>query len=119
VGVAPEGEGPKGGEPVGEGPKGGEPVGGEPAGSGEPAAERPRRVPFNERPIPEPMPRRHVAIVAVFVAILYAVGMIARGEVLAGIVGGVLAGILLFLVFREVGERQWRRIRAREAARRR
>ena len=71
-------------------------------------------MPRHERPIPEPMPLKHVAIVGVFVAVLYAAGMVARGDVLPGIVGGILAGILFFLVFREVGERQRRRIRERE-----
>ena len=119
MGVAPGG----GGEPAGDGEA--RAAGGEAAKRPEPEATDgavteaagpapSRRVPRHERPIPEPMPLKHVAIVAVFVAVLYAVGMIARGQVMPGIVGGILAGVLLFLVFREVGERQRRRIRARE-----
>jgi len=64
------------------------------------------------------MSTRNVAIFAAFIGVLYMVGMIGRGEVAAGIVGGVLAAVLAFLVFREVGERQKRRIAARERARR-
>ncbi len=51
------------------------------------------------------------------VGILYAVGTIARGDVAPGIVGGILAAILTFLVFREVGNRQRRRIEERERRR--
>ena len=67
--------------------------------------------------MPEPMPRRNVAILSAFVGVLYAAGMIARGAIAPGIVGGILAGILMFLVLREVGQRQQRRIRARERSR--
>jgi hypothetical protein len=67
--------------------------------------QEPRRRP----PPREPMPTRHVAIVAAFVGVLYAGGMIARGDALPGIVGGVLAGILCILVLRRVGERQRQR----------
>jgi hypothetical protein len=62
------------------------------------------------------MELRKVAILAAFVGLFYAVGMIARGAIAPGIVGGILAAILCFLVLREVGERQRRRIRARERA---
>jgi hypothetical protein len=71
----------------------------------------------SERPLPQPMPKRNVAILAGFVGVLYAGGMIARGAYAPGIVGGILAGILMFLVLREVGERQQRRIRARQRQR--
>jgi hypothetical protein len=64
------------------------------------------------------MSTRNVAIFAAFIGVLYVVGMVGRGEVLPGIVGGVLAAVLAFLVFREVGERQKRRIAARERQRR-
>jgi hypothetical protein len=47
--------------------------------------------------------------VGVFVAILYAAGMIARGDVAPGIVGGALAGVLAFLVLREIELRRRRR----------
>jgi uncharacterized membrane protein YebE (DUF533 family) len=43
-----------------------------------------------------------------FIAILYATGMVSRGYVAAGIVGGVLAGIVCFLALREY-ERNKRR----------
>jgi hypothetical protein len=44
-----------------------------------------------------------------FIAVLYAVGMSLRGNVFPGIVGGILAGILCFLVLREVEQRRDRR----------
>jgi hypothetical protein len=50
--------------------------------------------------------------VGVFVGLLYAVGMSAAGEVLPGVVGGVLAGVVCFLVLREY-ERQRRERRRR------
>jgi hypothetical protein len=77
----------------------------------------PERVPFHERPIPEPMSRRNVVIFAVFIGVLYAVGMVGRGEVVPGLVGGALAAVLAYLVFTEVGNRQRRRIAARERRR--
>jgi hypothetical protein len=43
-----------------------------------------------------------------FIAVLYGVGMVAGGHVAAGIVGGVLAGVVCFLALREY-ERQKRR----------
>jgi uncharacterized membrane protein YdjX (TVP38/TMEM64 family) len=63
------------------------------------------------------MSKRNVAIFAAFIGVLYAIGMIGRGDVAPGLVGGTLAAILAFLVFREVGERQKRRIAERERAR--
>ncbi len=50
---------------------------------------------------------RAKAVVSALIGVLYAVGMSLRGEVLAGVVGGILAAILCFLVLREV-ERQRR-----------
>jgi fructose-specific phosphotransferase system IIC component len=50
---------------------------------------------------------RAKALVSGLIGVLYAVGMSLRGEVLPGIVGGILAGILCFLVLREI-ERQRR-----------
>jgi uncharacterized protein (DUF2062 family) len=64
----------------------------------------------------EPLPTRHIVIFGIIVGLLYAVPMIARGDVAPGIVGGVLAAILTFLVFRRVGERQ--RLRNAERERR-
>jgi hypothetical protein len=49
----------------------------------------------------------------IFVGILYSVGMALAGDVLPGIVGGVLAGILCFLVLREVEQQRARRNRGR------
>jgi hypothetical protein len=43
------------------------------------------------------------------VGVLYAVGMSLAGEVVPGVVGGVLAGVLCFLVLREVEQRRRRR----------
>ncbi len=75
------------------------------------------RIPREQRPIPEPMSRRNVVIFAVFVGTLYAIGMVGRGEVVPGLVGGVLCSVLAYLVFTEVGNRQRRRIAARERRR--
>ena len=63
------------------------------------------------------MSRRNVAIFAAFIGILYAVGMVGRGEIAPGLVGGALAAVLAFLVFTEVGNRQRRRIAAYERRR--
>jgi hypothetical protein len=51
------------------------------------------------------------ALAGAFIGILFAVGSIARGDVAPGIVGGVLAGVLMFLVLRQISVRQWQRIR--------
>jgi hypothetical protein len=60
---------------------------------------------------PEPMSPRQWAMAGAFIGILFATGSIARGDVAPGIVGGILAGILCFLVLRQISERQWARIR--------
>jgi hypothetical protein len=52
----------------------------------------------------------------VVIAILYGAGMISRGYVAAGIVGGVLAGIVCFVALREY-ERQQREKREKRARR--
>ena len=57
------------------------------------------------------MKPRQWALAGAFIGILFAIGSIARGDVAPGIVGGVLAGILCFLVLRQISERQWQRIR--------
>jgi hypothetical protein len=49
--------------------------------------------------------------VGALIAVLYAVGMIMRGEIAPGIVGGILAGVLAFLVLREIELRRERRER--------
>jgi len=60
---------------------------------------------------PEPMKPGQWALAGAFIGILFAIGSIARGDVAPGIVGGVLAGILCFLVLRQISVRQWQRIR--------
>ena len=47
---------------------------------------------------PEPMKPRQWALAGAFIGILFALGSIARGDVAPGIVGGILAGILCYLV---------------------
>ena len=54
------------------------------------------------------------ALAGAFIGILFAVGSIARGDVAPGIVGGILAGVLMYLVLRQISVRQWARIRAWE-----
>ena len=71
---------------------------------------RPLRERIQARP-PEPLKPRPWAIAGAFIGVLFAVGSIARGDVAPGIVGGILAGILCFLVLRTISERQWQRIR--------
>jgi hypothetical protein len=51
-------------------------------------------------------------VVGAFIAVLYAVGMSLRGDVAPGIVGGILAGVLAFLVLREIEQRRERRERS-------
>ena len=60
---------------------------------------------------PEPMKPKQWAIAGAFIAFLFMLGSIPRGDVAPGIVGGVLAGVLCFLVLREISMRQRRRIR--------
>jgi hypothetical protein len=57
------------------------------------------------------MPTRSKIAVGVFVGLLYAIGMSVAGDVLPGIVGGALAGVLCFLVLREVEAQRRRRYR--------
>jgi hypothetical protein len=70
----------------------------------------------DDRAVPDEPPGREPAggltdraraFVGALICALYAIGMSLRGEVLAGVVGGILAAILCFLVLREV-ERQRR-----------
>jgi hypothetical protein len=63
------------------------------------------------------MPTWHIVIFGAIVGLLYGVPMVARGDVAPGIVGGILAAILTFLVFRRVGERQRQRNAERERRR--
>jgi hypothetical protein len=60
---------------------------------------------------PQGLSVRAKAGVAAFVGALYALGMVLAGEVFPGIVGGVLAGVLCFLVLREIEQRRRRRER--------
>ena len=48
-------------------------------------------------------------IVGIAFFLLYAVSFTLRGEPLPGVVGGVLGGILVYLVFKEVENRSRRR----------
>jgi L-lactate permease len=50
------------------------------------------------------MSRRTMAIVAVFFGVAYAVSSAIRGQVLPGLVTGVLAAVLVFLVLTRVQE---------------
>ena len=64
------------------------------------------------RPRPEPPPglsTRAKVGAGAFIAVLYAGGMGFRGDWLPGIVGGVLAGTVLFLVLTRIEERRRRR----------
>ena len=74
--------------------------------------EPPRReTPWDHAPRPEPGPTPGLstpkkAAAGAFVAVLYAGGMIWRGYVAPGIVGGILAGIVLFMVLNRIEERR-------------
>jgi hypothetical protein len=77
--------------------------------------EPPRReTPWDHAPRPEPEPRPGLSLPAkiaagAFMAVLYAGGMGFRGDWLPGIVGGVLAGVLLVLVLNRIEARRRRR----------
>ena len=76
-----------------------------------------RRSPWDP---PEPPPVRAYTtvqkiIAGVFIGALYTVGMVINGEVLPGVVGGVLAGLVTFLVLREVEDQRRRRARQRRS----
>jgi hypothetical protein len=79
--------------------------------------EPPRReTPWDHAPRPEPEPPPGLSTpkkvaAGVFIAVLYAGGMIWRGYVAPGIVGGILAGIVMFMVLKRIEER--RRTRGR------
>jgi len=62
----------------------------------------------NDPPPPGLSTRAKVAA-GVVIAVLYSIGMSLRGNVFPGIVGGILAGILCFLVLREVEQRREKR----------
>jgi hypothetical protein len=74
-------------------------------------AEAPRRdTPWDHAPREEPPPRgfstRAKVGAGAFVGVLYAGGMIFRGDVLPGVVGGILAGILLVLLLNRIEQRR-------------
>ena len=66
---------------------------------------------------PEPLRPRQWVLAGAFIGVLFAIGSIARGDVAPGIVGGILAGVLCFLVLRNISARQWQRIREWERRR--
>jgi uncharacterized membrane protein len=59
------------------------------------------------------MSLRAKIVAGAFVGVLYAVGMSVRGDVLPGVVGGVLAAILCVLVLREYERQRADRTRRR------
>jgi len=63
----------------------------------------------NEPPSRPGLSTRAKVATGAFIAVLYAVGMSIRGNVFPGIVGGILAGILCYLVLREIEQRRDRR----------
>jgi hypothetical protein len=76
--------------------------------------------PRKRRPAPGTGPpktysMRGKVIVGVFVAVLYATTFSLQGDVLPGIVGGVLAGILVVLVLREAERQRYVRWRRRQS----
>ena len=60
---------------------------------------------------PDPMQPWQWAMAGVFIGVLFAIGSIARGDVAPGLVGGFLAGVLCYLVLREISARQRHRIK--------
>jgi hypothetical protein len=75
-----------------------------------------RETPWDHEPAPRPQPEpprglsmRAKIAAGAFIGVLYAGGMSARGDVLPGVVGGILAGILLVLVLIRLEERRRRR----------
>jgi hypothetical protein len=60
-------------------------------------------------PQPSGLSTRAKIVAGAFIGVLYAIGMSLRGSVFPGIVGGILAGILCYLVLREVEQRRDRR----------
>jgi hypothetical protein len=73
-------------------------------------APQPRATPARGEPgPPRGLSLRNKLIAGAFIAILYAGGMGLRGDWLPGIVGGVLAGIVLVMVLTRIEERRRRR----------
>ena len=91
---------------MGVGP-GGEPAqGNEGRAGGEPAEARRGAPPHRDR-----LGVRGRVVVGVAFFLLYFVSFTLRGQWLPGLVGGVLGGVLVYLVFREAEERSRRRRR--------
>jgi hypothetical protein len=67
-----------------------------------PERSRKRRRPEPPREPPQGLSTPAKVFASAFVGVLYAVGMSLRGDVLPGVVGGLLAGVLCFLVLREI-----------------
>jgi len=67
--------------------------------------------PRGESPPPFLGPRRRIVLGAFF-AVLYAGSFIVRGDVVPGIVGAALGGVLVYLILKEADERRRRRWRA-------
>jgi hypothetical protein len=70
-----------------------------------------RETPWDHEPRPRPvepsgLSQRAKLAAGAFIAVLYAGGMGLRGDWLPGIVGGILAGVLLFLVLGRIEERR-------------
>jgi len=65
-----------------------------------------------ERPVgPRELTTFQRAFAGAFIGVLYAIGSIARGYLLAGLVGGVLAAIVVYLVLKRYAEQRARRRR--------
>ena len=62
-------------------------------------------------PPPPGLSTRAKVVAGAVIAVLYSIGMSLRGNVFPGIVGGILAGILCFLVLREIEQRREKRRR--------
>jgi hypothetical protein len=72
---------------------------------------RRRETPWEHERRPQPEARaglstRAKVAAGVFVAVLYAGGMGLRGDWLPGVVGGILAGILLVMVLNRIEQRR-------------
>jgi hypothetical protein len=70
-----------------------------------------RETPWDHEPRPRPEPppglsQRAKIVAGAFVAVLYAGGMGFRGDWLPGIVGGILAGIVLVMVLTRIERRR-------------
>ena len=69
-----------------------------------------RETPWDHEPRPgrTGLSTRAKIAAGAFVGVLYAGGMSLRGDVFPGVVGGILAGILLVLVLNRIEERRRR-----------